>query len=159
MQMDINQLKRYIPILPKLISPFISTASKLKDKICDINIKKTSASDDRLWKTCMYVCRCWNSAIYTENDCTCTLILVTNQAKSYTRYKFTSLSICLTKWILVFVWNQAHVLCLPVNLLHIDNFVIQLIKTCIIHSLTLHLIVMQGCTEIFVNHFIGSRNL
>ena len=56
--MDINQLKRYIPILPKLISPFISTASKLKDKICDINIKKTSASDDRLWKTCMYVCRC-----------------------------------------------------------------------------------------------------
>ena len=55
MQMGINELQKYIPLLPKLISPFIATAFRLQNKIGDINLKKTTVSKDGLWQTCMCI--------------------------------------------------------------------------------------------------------
>ena len=83
-QLGIDELKTYIPILPKLISPFLSTANHLQNVIGDINIKKTSASEDGIWQTCMCV-NTETQQFHTEMDCAYTLIHVPNQHKLNTQ--------------------------------------------------------------------------
>ena len=87
MQIGINQLKRYLPILPKLISPLITTANNLQKSIGNINIKNTSASEDGLWQTCMCVCA-ETEQFHNEKDCTYTLIHVPNQAILHNKSKY-----------------------------------------------------------------------
>ena len=87
MQFGSNQLKRYIPIIPKLISPFVSTANHLQNTIGDINIQKTTASDNRIWKTCMCV-NAETEQYYTEKGCTYTLIHVPNHQRLHTTIKY-----------------------------------------------------------------------
>ena len=82
MQMGINQLQKYIPILPQLISPLIATAFRLQNELRDINLQQTSASNNGLWQTCFCI-NAETAEFHTENDYTYTLIHVPKQVKNY----------------------------------------------------------------------------
>ena len=87
MQMGINQLQKYIPILPQLISPLIAIAFRLQNELGDINLQQTSASNNGLWQTCFCI-NAETAEFHTENDCTYTLIHVPKQEKTNRKCKY-----------------------------------------------------------------------
>ena len=60
----------------------IATAFRLQNKLRDINLQKTLASNNGLWQTCMCI-NAETADFHTENDCTYTMIHVPKQEKNY----------------------------------------------------------------------------
>ena len=81
-----------LPQLTEHLSPIVNTASKIQDKIGDINLVKCPGYNNGCWQSQVCINAC-TRVFHTEKDCTYTIINVPNQdniekKEKQTKYNF-----------------------------------------------------------------------